>query len=777
MNVHSPGRSSQGAGVAGNKRCARWYLRTLSPLTRIGEVATPQNRKPSRVSALRVAVIPVTLVMHACGGGPGPELAPRPRPVIATPASPTDSIAVLSRVQQAADEFIGLWRYHWEFGEMLGRFVFYEGPGGDSVTARAVEAATWGPPRGIPKIELAPAEFSSAVVLSGAGPLDRDGRGSLVHCHPDVSEARFPRVHAYIIESGIGKRAICPSWYPIDQTPPWDERRAIDAPLVAPLRRRIVAARSRLLDELDWAASILPADAWITGQRVRFALDQSDTVRAERAAAGCRAPEWWCTALGGYLVHARGDHRRSDAIFLAMLEQMPADERCRWTDLSALLDDEGRRAYQLVPCAARDSLNRRIWWLSDPLYTEPGNDRRAEHHARLVLASLRAATSLHERWDMRETGGGAAVAEMLVRYGWPNYSQWDGVGADRGHYGYLGIASDTMRAHGRFATAEYAAPRFHSVPTWRAIADPTAAAVYDWTLTANADVVINPADTIWWPVEHFDRAAGPMVQLWNQHVLLRRQDSVLFAIASSFLPEDFPGATGDTLRGALVTGSIDSMRVEPKGAIVGRSNMFRTTIPSRPQLVSLELYGDRPRGIVARTRLGVVPPPPLSALGPGEIAISDPVLVRPPPGDVYPVDDPTRALSLMYGTLVYRNVERVGVYWETYGVNPGDSVELSIRIERHLPPPGVLRRIGFALGIGQRRDAGVGVAWREPRLGSQPSPIPGPVPIHGRNLTLDMSSLEPGDYSLTVTLARLRGTPVVATRPFWILPPLAGDSR
>src|SRR2546425_10062931 len=95
---------------------------------------------------------------------------------------------------------------------------------------------------------------------------------------------------------------------------------------------------------------------------------------------------------------------------------MPRDERCRGTAGSRLLAGGRARRYRRLPCDQRGAFEERLWWLAQPLYSLPGNDRRAEHLARATMARIEqdARSPFDMFWgdDMRET---------LLRYGWPAY--------------------------------------------------------------------------------------------------------------------------------------------------------------------------------------------------------------------------------------------------------------------------------------------------------------------------------------------------------------------
>lgn len=129
-------------------------------------------------------------------------------------------------------------------------------------------------------------------------------------------------------------------------------------------------------------------------------------------------------------------------------------------------------------------------------------------------------------------------------------------------------------------------------------------------------------------------------------------------------------------------------------------------------------------------------------------------------------------LRHMLGSLTLREPQAVGVYWETYGPAPTDSVEVAIAITRHATPGNVFQRLGTRLGLGRRTESTVTVRWREPQPGRGAMTIPSnTVPIQGRAVALDVSRLLPGNYTLTVSttlLARRAGT-ATSSRDFTIL--------
>jgi hypothetical protein len=302
------------------------------------------------------------------------------------------------------------------------------------------------------------------------------------------------------------------------------------------------------------------------------------------------------------------------------------------------------------------------------------------------------------------------------------------------------------------------------VPGWSAIVSPFSATGDEWEVSGRPDGLRGSSDTsVWWPHEHFDRPV-PLLQLRHQMGLFRRESDVLLAMATD-IPRVAGMARGDTLRGTLIlsTGPGD-IRRHPASAVAGSPAATRVAIPSTSQIASLELDAGASRVFVARDRFGIVSPGTLAEMETGDVDVSQPVLIEPlAPGDPLPAD-PDSALARMIGLPELHDPRRIGVYWETYGLNPSDTVDIAVRFERLVPPPGLIRRIGLALGIGTREDMSVSVGWREPQRGQVIATTPGRIPIQSRSLTVDVSQIPAGDYSLTVSIRRPDGRSIARTR-------------
>ncbi len=313
----------------------------------------------------------------------------------------------------------------------------------------------------------------------------------------------------------------------------------------------------------------------------------------------------------------------------------------------------------------------------------------------------------------------------------------------------------------RTATAEYTQDRVHLVPDWRAIADPFHASANAWQV--NMPPLVGDAEPAaqWWPAEHYSRASGGIVQLPDQTVLLRRDSTVLLATASDLGP---PGRSfGRDTEAVLVhtTAPHKLDKLPHRTYNNAHSIVLMATISAEPAILGAELPAARPGDLSGRTRFGVVPPTPLAFLGVGGTAISDPVLLSA--DDTAPVD-PEHALSHMLGSSHVRGA-KLGVYWETYGYAPGDSVNVAIVIERH-EPVSSMRRLGMILHVAHDLNGSVAVRWQEPQLGHDSWTIPAVVPIQARAVRVDLSQLQPGHYAIVVLVSRHGGLPVSSSRDF-----------
>ena len=186
-----------------------------------------------------------------------------------------------------------------------------------------------------------------------------------------------------------------------------DDWRAPEGPLELEL------AETRLLKDLDAIAEEIPGDLWIIGQRVYYLTDVNAHLSAADLARHCGGrAHWWCAALIGYVHHSRGLWTLADEVFALALDEMPADTAALWRSPEALLEESALEVYDRA--ADKQSLDERLWLLSDPLYLVEGNDRKTEQFARQVLIRLgaEAVNGTGLEWD-------DDLKEITLRWGAP----------------------------------------------------------------------------------------------------------------------------------------------------------------------------------------------------------------------------------------------------------------------------------------------------------------------------------------------------------------------
>ncbi|MGH7629690.1 MAG: hypothetical protein ACREOF_09900 [Gemmatimonadales bacterium] len=467
-------------------------------------------------------------------------------------------------------------------------------------------------------------------------------------------------------------------------------------------------SRRLLLARLDEAAARRPADDWIAGQRVRYLVEQGWADAGVAAARECRGSPWWCAALEGYARHGARDYRGADSVYAVALGRMPDAERCRWTDLSALLADSDERRYRRVPCEERHALNDRIWWLARPLYSMPGHDLRTEHYARLTMARmLRGASSPHGlTW-------GEDLARLVVRFGWPTW--WTQP------FGRPG-ALETPAALGHEPSPSFWFFAERSVPPDRLAGETLEPPEWDPTRERPASRYAPP----------YARAFGEIRQA--QVARFRRDGGFLTIGAFDF--------RRDTLFGGAEPEVALAVARDPRTPpVVGLALFPRSTgiiaviAPWAPAIVSIEARNDAEHR-AARLRTLVDPP--------GRW-LSDVLLFIP--GAELP-DSLEDAVPLaLRGTGVPRD-RLVGLFWETYGEPAADSVEVEVTVVR-----GPKRRdVHPALGrteCAPEGKASVAVRWRDAATPGGPN---------GRAVTVDLSALKPGRYVVAVAMLASGGS-------------------
>jgi hypothetical protein len=343
-----------------------------------------------------------------------------------------------------------------------------------------------------------------------------------------------------------------------------------------------------------------------------------------------------------------------------------------------------------------------------------------------------------------------------------------------------------------YTTYEYSRGRIHLLPDSHALNDPYHADQRDWSLSARpggdtvpwfpgiaspkldvpattsraaeaANVeqqfleIVYPKfvkNVLWWPAEHYDSPRKISQLPVGVLAMLRRQSGGVLAVA--YPTDSLPlGAARSGVSSGFLMVARDPATVRQVATtkvVAGESLVLFGDISPEPAVVGVEVRRNDRNDDAMRTRFGIVPPDPLSALHAGEVAISDLILLHAGSETTLPTQIDS-ALRVMMPTNRLPRGASVGVYWETYGIAPGDSVEITARIARRTAQ-GLLRRLGAEFHLASDLNTPVSVMWSEGKTTRGMNVGAGSVPAIARSVVLDSSKLPTGEYSLILTVKR-----------------------
>ena len=501
-------------------------------------------------------------------------------------------------------------------------------------------------------------------------------------------------------------------------------------------RRAMARLYSDVIRALDRAQDAAPGDRWIMGQRVLQRVERAELDDAARVADRCRSDRWWCAALVGYTKHLLGLDVIADSAFDVALATMPERMRCEWEDLGRLVEGDGQRGwYTGLDCAGRIAVNRTIWWLADPLYLQPGNERRTAHYFRVVHAALsrdgearlkpHVETIPDEQWRLPH---GPSFESALIRLGIPAFMA-------------LGAGSEPMIGSSAPKVPrlilQYRSPSYHFIPSLSAARAPLSARADDWDPFAE-----NPAEQVW-------LRSGSFSQPDYQLAWFRRGDSAR-VVATLDIPRDTLLTTAALVGGGLVLSSSASesprIATEP---IPTSAWTFAANAPADSVIVSLEAMA--PGVGSGRVRLASGPPP----MPAQRVSLSDVLVLDSPDSLPSNLDQATRRAAR---TTRLPRGGSIGLYWELYGLRAGDTSAVTLAV---IAQPSRMERIARRLGFGERSDRTL-VGWTEVHSG--------PDGITGRSLALDLRTLAGGDYVIELEVAVLGQRPVMVRRQLEIVP-------
>lgn len=554
----------------------------------------------------------------------------------------------------------------------------------------------------------------------------------------------------------------CPIWTPAVEGVPLDEGESIDLALNEELRAPIRMSRDSLIRTLDSARTQYPSDSWIVGQHFRFVYDQASPERSIVAARSCKVSEGFCSSLAGMAFEQAGDYAAAEAAYREaeelngpgkpVIDEERAMKLCVDPDAMLIIDHNDRDNFRDVPCNEQRKLMDRLWWMSDPLWSVPGNERYVQHNTRRLHIALRAIDERDERYVWERKGGGDGVRELVIRYGWPTHTYWNG--------GQLDLEITKMRlnpkwkhlwpTHPPYTVKEYAPDRTALVPIGKAFLDPFNLSEIHWNIYSPS-----PDIDTWWPQEHMAYHTHLSWMSEGQEVMWRRDTNVVYQLAVDDPLRNLDTATTAPSRAFLMGGDAPATTRTLAQSFVGEGHTLRllTQLKSQPIVMSAEILPRTGLEQAQRRRYGVHPPPTLREMKANEVALSDPVIMRMPNRAMPVPTDQASVLRYMAGGLEFPKEEPLAIYWESYGFIFGDTVQFELKFRRD-DNRNAARVVGGLLGmVSDLRDS-VSIKWSEPDNRHSAVALAASKPTVGRSLAIDLNALDPGTYVVSIEMRK-----------------------
>jgi len=233
--------------------------------------------------------------------------------------------------------------------------------------------------------------------------------------------------------------------------------------------------------------------------------------------------------------------------------------------------------------------------------------------------------------------------------------------------------------------------------------------------------------------------------------LFRRGDSAF--IVAAFDADDGSPATEPRQVGAFAAVVDRGGLLAPVGSAVEQagSGVVSTLVaPWRPLVISLEML-NKPKGSAGRARFA----PKLPAAG-TRLSLSDLLLYTPRDSAPKSLSD---AIPRVLHALRAPLNRQIGVFWETYGVRQsGERLEYALVVAPE--DESFLHRALAKLRVVDA-DQSLSLQWQEVQSAANG--------IASRGLTVDLSRLRPGRYSVRLMLTSGKDVPIVAERSIDII--------
>lgn len=536
------------------------------------------------------------------------------------------------------------------------------------------------------------------------------------------------------IQSRRMRVAICPAWEPSDR--PLED--------IGEHTRALPSFSPRLVSLLDTAARRFPEQPFFLRQLVRALVDgdaaaAADTV-LQRCTGGAR-----CDALKGYVRYRLADWRGADSLFQRALASGPSAVVCGWNTISEL--QTSIADWRPFSRCAGNAVDSTGWWLAWPLWSEAENHRWLAHVARQVDWSLRTDLTRDLHWYLEPRLGGDAIQQLLIRYGSPSHIFNAGDHHDRDHGGYVRATVGKVYPGRPFAAPEYSRRNQSVLPAPTALVTPLSLTNDDFPFSRP---VIG--DERSWPPEFFQHPKGMLLLLAEpQRALLRRHHYALLVAGVRLPPTD------TTLRAAPVAVTLLSQAPGgPRGVVDEQNRMawgeraVLMGVVDRPTVLSLEALGNTPGVAGARYRWGA---PVIPTWGRNDAcALSDPLFLELPLAT--PSMESVR--QRVRADVRFARGGATGLYFESYGFDR-DTASIEVAVEDQTQRSTVSPLLQERL---------LSISYRDLRGRDAFLPVADDPSIQGRQLSLDLAALKPGDYLLRITMSARGCATVTSVRRF-----------
>ncbi|MCG6957832.1 MAG: hypothetical protein LJF04_17720, partial [Gemmatimonadetes bacterium] len=382
---------------------------------------------------------------------------------------------------------------------------------------------------------------------------------------------------------------------------------------------------------------------------------------------------------------------------------------------ASLAPPKVRRDVRKWDCARIEAVSDTLWWLSDPLYDVPGNERWAAHVVRSLSARFAAEIRTSSPPERAPRDYPAYLWARRVRRG--EWDSWERLRSPRGYDRSIGtlVWTSDLRA------------RYHFVPDVELddLAHPT------WDLDAHLE------DEGYTP----DRGVFDVMPV--QLARFRSGDSLVVAGAGALSGTSVAGVLDQSSRLVLTDGPGSFPASVPGDATRSDTPVFIAAAPQQPYIVGVEVVTSR-GAAWHRERL--------EPLAGGAASLSDLLLYDPGAGE--PQTIKVAAGAMLGSTTVAKGAE-VGVFWQTYGVPSGATLRFDLSLER--ASGGLVDHLGRLLE-GRTQQAPGRLTWSEP----------GTAGTDTRAVVIDLGDLDEGEYTLVLQVAWGAGPPVERRRPITV---------